>query len=73
MIDQRSLTPAAASTISTAAIASGKLTLAMTPERDGFRLNRRRALALWWSMIFSENRYPPIGSKPEGMLFRIML
>jgi len=24
-------------------------------------------------MIFSENRYPPIGSKPEGMLFRIML
>jgi hypothetical protein len=33
-------------------------------ERDGFRLNRHRALALWWSMIFSENRYP---------LFRIML
>jgi hypothetical protein len=27
-------------------------------------LNRHRALALWWSMIFSENRYP---------LFRIML
>ena len=24
-------------------------------------------------MIFSESRYPPIGSKPEGMLFRIML
>ena len=24
-------------------------------------------------MIFSENRYPPIGSWPEGMLFRIML
>ena len=23
-------------------------------------------------MIFSENRYPPIGSWPEGMLFRIM-
>jgi hypothetical protein len=34
------------------------------PERDGFRLNRHRALDLWWSMIFSENRYP---------LFRIML
>jgi hypothetical protein len=33
-------------------------------ERDGFRLNRGRALDLWWSMIFSENRYP---------LFRIML
>jgi hypothetical protein len=27
---------------------------------------------LWWSMIFSENRHPPIGSKPEGKLFRIM-
>jgi len=25
------------------------------------------------SMILSENRYPPIGSQPEGMLFRIML
>jgi hypothetical protein len=24
-------------------------------------------------MIFSENRCPPIGSEPEGMLFRIML
>jgi hypothetical protein len=24
-------------------------------------------------MIFSENRYPPIGSRPEGMLFGIML
>jgi hypothetical protein len=24
-------------------------------------------------MIFSENRFPPIGSWPEGMLFRIML
>jgi len=24
-------------------------------------------------MIFSENRIPPIGSKPEGMLFWIML
>jgi len=25
------------------------------------------------SVIFSENRFPPIGSWPEGMLFRIML
>jgi hypothetical protein len=33
-------------------------------ERDGFMLNRHRALALWWSLIFSENRHP---------LFRIML
>jgi len=24
-------------------------------------------------MIFSENRIPPVGSKPEGKLFRIML
>jgi hypothetical protein len=42
-------------------------------ERERFKLNRRRALDLRWSMIFSENRHPPIGSKPEGMLFRIML
>ncbi len=28
-------------------------------------------LPYWWSMIFSENRYPPIGSWPEGMLFGI--
>jgi hypothetical protein len=33
-------------------------------ERDGFRLIRNRAPNFWWSMIFSENRYP---------LFRIML
>jgi len=33
-------------------------------ERDGFKSNRHRALDLWWSMIFLENRYP---------LFRIML
>jgi hypothetical protein len=33
-------------------------------ERDGFKLNRHRALDLWWSMIFSESRHP---------LFRIML
>jgi len=40
-------------------------------------------MALVWSgyallifgggMVFSENRQPLIGSKPEGMLFRIML
>ena len=24
-------------------------------------------------MIFSDNRFPPIGSKPKGKLFRIML
>ena len=24
-------------------------------------------------MIFSKNRFPPVGSRPEGMLFRIML
>jgi len=30
-------------------------------------------LYLLLSMIFPENRYPPIGSWPEGMLFRIML
>jgi hypothetical protein len=36
----------------------------MLLERDHLKLNRHRALDLWWSMIFSENRYP---------LFRIML
>ena len=29
--------------------------------------------SLCLSMIFSENRFPPIGAWPEGMLFRIML
>jgi uncharacterized protein (DUF1330 family) len=33
-------------------------------ERDDFSPNRHPALVYWWSMIFSENRYP---------LFRIML
>jgi hypothetical protein len=33
-------------------------------ERDGFKLHRHRALDIWWSMIFSENRQP---------LLRIML
>jgi hypothetical protein len=28
-------------------------------ERDGFKLNRHRALDLWWTMIFSEYRCPP--------------
>jgi hypothetical protein len=25
-----------------------------------------------WSVIYSENRLPPVGSKPEGTLFEIM-
>jgi hypothetical protein len=29
--------------------------------------------SLCLSMIFSEKRFPPIGSRPEGMLFRIIL
>jgi len=29
--------------------------------------------SLCLSMIFSENRVPPIGAWPEGKLFRIML
>jgi len=33
-------------------------------ERDDFSSNRHHALAYWWSIIFSENRYP---------LFKIML
>src|SRR5215218_9866572 len=31
------------------------------PERDDFSSNRHLALAYWWSMIFSENRYPLFG------------
>src|ERR1700676_4210532 len=51
-------------------------------ERDDFSSNRHRALSFCLSMISAqtrsafvarENRYPPIGSWPEGMLFRIML
>src|SRR5215471_4731477 len=30
-------------------------------ERDDFSSNRHLALAYWWSMIFSENRYPLFG------------
>src|SRR5262249_1157964 len=30
-------------------------------ERDDFSSNRHPALAYWWSMIFSENRYPLFG------------
>src|SRR5258707_5419490 len=46
------------------------------------RRNRHRALTYYLSMISAqtrsalvarESRYPPIGSQPEGMLFRIML
>src|SRR5712664_3015588 len=40
-------------------------------ERDDFSSNRHPALSFCLSMIFSENRSPPIGSWPEGMLFRI--
>ena len=35
--------------------------------------DRHPALAFCLSMIFSENRIPPVGSKPESKLFRIML
>jgi hypothetical protein len=37
------------------------------------RLNRIMISSLCLSMIFSENRFPPIGSMPEGLLFRITL
>jgi hypothetical protein len=30
-------------------------------ERDDFTLVRHHALDSWWSMIFSENRYPLFG------------
>jgi hypothetical protein len=35
-------------------------------------LNRHRALDLWWSMIFSENRCPPRIKSGAGF-FLIML
>ena len=50
-----------------------KWRLVATLERDGFSSKRHLALATCLRMIFSENRVPPIGSKPEGMLFGIML
>jgi len=50
-----------------------KWRLVATLEWDGFSSKRHLALATCLRMIFSENRVPPIGSKPEGMLFGIML
>src|SRR6202008_4078738 len=41
-------------------------------ERDDFSSNRHPALAYWWSMIFSENRYPPRIKSGAGF-FGIML
>src|SRR5438309_2416790 len=38
-------------------------------ERDDFSSNHRPALAYWWSMIFSENRYPA-PNRVRAMLFR---
>jgi hypothetical protein len=32
-----------------------------TLEQDDFSSSRHPALAFWWSMIFSENRYPLFG------------
>jgi hypothetical protein len=46
------------------------------PVSEKSRRERSRSFVehdLSWSMIFSENRFPPVGSKPKGMLFRIML
>jgi hypothetical protein len=44
-----------------------------SPRAQSLQIESIDALTFWWSMIFSENRLPPIGSKPEGKLFRIML
>src|SRR5438445_10851413 len=41
-------------------------------ERDDFSSNRHPAPAYWWSMIFSENRYPPRIKSGAGF-FGIML
>src|SRR5882672_3076358 len=45
------------------------LSVIFSLERDDFSSNRHPALSFCLSMTFSENRYPPIGSWPEGMLF----
>src|SRR6266516_2753491 len=42
-------------------------------ESGSTELNQTLVVSFCLSMIFSENRFPPIGSWPEGMLFRIML
>jgi hypothetical protein len=33
----------------------------MPLKRDDFSSNRHPALGYWWSMMFSENRYPLFG------------
>jgi hypothetical protein len=38
-------------------------------ERDELWFDRHPALAFCLSMIFSENRFPPVGSKPRGQAF----
>src|SRR5262249_35517689 len=43
------------------------------PERDDFSSNRHPALAFWWSMIFSENRYPPRIKSGAGFFEIILL
>jgi hypothetical protein len=37
------------------------------------RLSNSSNSSVLFEHDFSENRFPPIGSQPEGMLFRIML
>jgi len=46
------------------------LATAPTLDHDPIRLTPITIYILRCSMIFSENRVPPIGSKPVGMLFR---
>jgi hypothetical protein len=48
--------------------ATGRVNLATTPtlERDDFTSIRHHALPYWWSMIFSENRYPLFGIMLEA-------
>jgi hypothetical protein len=42
-------------------IAATSWSLPWELERDDFSSNRHPALLYWWSMIFSENRYPLFG------------
>jgi hypothetical protein len=42
-------------------VATRRERLGSALERDDFSSSRHPALAFWWSMIFSENRYPLFG------------
>jgi hypothetical protein len=58
---EATIVKAAAAQVRTARIIAILLSVTRCLERDDFSSNRHPALAYWWSMIFSENRYPLFG------------